>query len=335
MTMRTTVPALLAALLLLAQVPAAATAPATAATASDPDEDEPEPKPDAPWSLSLATLVDQASTRGFSGELGRDLTPRTMLRVAADSTDYTSINEAGFKSQGFELGALHKFERFSIQGAIGRWQDTDIVTAKEVKLGGDFHYEPWSVGLRVGYRHSDFDDFTSTADATLPDGTPVPAGTSSHCKLDNTAFGLVGHYAGSVWGGYATAMSYKYKDSKCSFPESGSGVEVRVDRETLLALSGGQLDRMSAVATRYIGREQTLLASSFDAGASWKHGELVVSLDYAHQKDYFVGASSNTYSATGTADLGDHAGIDCTLGLTRGAGVSSGGFVGFALRARF
>ena len=38
---------------------------------------------------------------------------------------------------------------------------------------------------------------------------------------------------------------------------------------------------------------------------------------------------------TGTADLGEHAGVDCTIGMTRGGGVTSGGFVGFALRAKF
>jgi hypothetical protein len=328
MTLRTTAPCLLAALLLLAQVPAAV-------AADEADEDEAEETVNAPWALSLSTLVDQQSTRGFIGQLGRDLTPNTTVRFAADSTDYTATNPAGFKSQGIELGASHDFERFSIDGAVARWQDTDIVTAKELKLGGDVHFDPWSVGLRTGYRRSKFDPFRSTADVTLKDGTVVVATSTSRCTLDNTALGLDGRFEGDIWGFYATAMSYQYKDSKCSFKVGAKGVLSPATRQQLRELSGGALDRLSTVATRRIGRQETLLDSSLDSGLSWKHNDLVVSVDYSRQKDFFIGDSSNTYSVTGTADLGDHTGVDCTLGLTRGGGVTSGGFVGFALRARF
>lgn len=328
MTTRTTVPVLLAALLLLVQVPAAV-------AADDPDEEEAEAKVDAPWSLSLATQVDQASTRGFVGELGRDLTPNTMLRFAAASTSYDSTNQAGFKSNGLELGASHDFERFGIQAAVARWQDTDILTAKELKLGGDFRFEPWSVGLRTGYRRADFDPFHSAVAVTLADGTVLAAASTSRCKLDNTALGLDGRFEGDVWGAYATLMNYRYQDSKCAFTVAGRPVSARADRLLLRELSGGVLDRLSAVATRRIGRSETLLDSSLDTGVSWKHDDLIVSLDYSRQKEFVIGASSNTYSVTGTADLGEHAGVDCTVGLTRGGGVTSGGFVGFALRAKF
>ncbi len=329
MTIRTLLPALLAALLLLAQVPAAV------AAADDPDEDEAEEKVDAPWSLALGTQVDQLSTRGFTGELGRELTPNTALRLAADSTAYDSTNQAGFKSNGVELGATHDFERFAIQGAIARWQDTDLVTAKELKLDGDFRFEPWSVGLRAGYRRSTFDPFHTPVSVTLKDGTVVDANTTSRCKLNNTALGLDGRFEGDVWGAYATLMEYQYQDAKCSVTARGKNALSRADRLQLRDLSAGILDRLSVVATRRIGRQETLLDSSLDTGVSWKHDDLTVSLDYSHQKDFFIGAASNTYSVTGTADLGDHTGVDCTLGVTRGGGVTSGGFVGFALRAKF
>jgi hypothetical protein len=331
MTTRTTVPALLAALLLFAQVPAAV-------AADDPDEDEPEQKVDAPWSLALGTQVDQLSTRGFTGELGRDLTPNTTLRFAADSTSYASnaaTAQAGFNSNGIELGATHDFERFSIAGAVARWQDTDLVTAKELKLGGDFHFDPWSVGLRTGYRRAKFDPFHTQISVTLKDGTVVDANTTSRCTLDNTALGLDGRFEGDVWGFYATAMQYQYKDAKCGVTANGKNVLSKADRQQLRDLSAGILDRLSGVATRRIGRQETLLDSSLDSGVSWKHDDLTVSLDYSHQKDFFIGAASNTYSVTGTADLGDHTGVDCTLGVTRGGNVTSGGFVGFALRAKF
>ena len=328
MTIRTTVHALLAALLLLAQVPAAV-------AADDPDEDEPEERVDAPWSLALSTVVYQASTRGVSGELGRDLTPNTTLRFAVDATSYDSTNQAGFKSNGLELGATHDFEHFGIQAAVARWQDTDLVTAKELKLGGDFRFDPWSVGLRTGYRRSDFDAFRSAAAVTLLDGTTADANAASHCKLNNTALGLDGRFEGDVWGAYATLMQYRYQDAKCAVTSGGVAVLSRADRQQLRDLSAGVLDVLSAVATRRIGRRETLLDSSLDAGTSWKHDELVVSLDYSRQKDYLLGAASNTLSVTGTADLGDHTGVDCTLGLTRGGGVTQGAFVGFGLRAKF
>jgi hypothetical protein len=327
MTIRTTAPSLLAALLLLlAQAPAA-----VAAT----DEDEPEEQVNAPWMLSLATVVDQQDTRGVSGELGRELTPNTTARIAADSTSYPARQLGGYTSQGLEAGASHDFEHFGIQGALGHWQATDLVSANELKLGGDLRLDPWSVGLRTGYRRSDFDPFTSAAAVTLKDGTQVAAATSSHCKLNNTSLGVDGRFEGDVWGAYATLMSYQYSDAKCKFLENGASVQLHADRQNLLDLSAGALDRLSAVATRRIGRQETLLDSSLDAGVSWKHDDLVVSLDYSHQKEFFVGAASNTFSVTGTADLGDHAGVDCTIGMTRGGGVTDGAFVGFAVRAKF
>jgi hypothetical protein len=331
MTRRTTAPPLLAALLLLAPVPAAL-------AAAEPDEDDSEQQVDAPWSLSLATQVDQQSTRGIIGELGRELTANTAVRVAADSTSYTSYNNAGLNSQGVEGGASHDFEHFSIAGAVAHWRDIDVVTANELKLGADFRADPWSVGLRGGYRRSDFEPFTSTIAVTLKDGTTIAAATTSHCKLNNTALGADGRFEGDVWGVYATAMSYQYKDSSCSFKVAGKAVLSQADRQQLRDLSGGALDRLTVAATRRIGRRETLLDSSLDTGVSWKHDDLVVSLDYSRQKEFFVGATSNTLSVTGTADLGDHTGIDCTLGATRGGTPTSAGttgFVGFALRAKF
>lgn len=327
MTNRTTAPLLLAALL-LAQAPAAV-------AATDPDEDEPEEQVDAPWSLSLATEVDQQDTRGIIGELGREVTPNTSVRLALQSIDYTPRKPAGFKAQAVEGGATHDFERFSIQGALAHWQDTDIASANELKLGGDLHFEPWSAGLRTGYRRTDFDRFTSAADVTLNNGTVIPAATTSHCKLDNTALGLDGRFEGDVWGGYATLMRYQYRDAKCQYTAGGVAAVSRADRQQLVDLSGGQLDRLTAVVPHRIGRPETLLDSSLDAGVSWKHEDLIVSLDYTRQKDYLAGVSSSTYSVTGTADLGDHAGVDCTVGITRGDGITNGGFVGFAVRAKF
>jgi hypothetical protein len=328
MTNRTTAPFLLAALLLLAQAPAAV-------AAGDPDEDEAEEHVDAKWSLSLATEVDQQDTRGVTGELGRDLTPNTLVRLALTSTDYTPRKQAGFKAQAVEAGASHDFERFSIQGALAHWQDTDIVSASELRLGGDVHFDPWSAGLRTGYRRADFDRFTSAVDVPLANGTTVAAGTTSHCKLDNAVLGVDGRYEGDVWGGYATLMRYQYRDAKCQYTANDVSVAARAGRQQLIDLSGGQLDRLAAVVPHRIGRQETLLESSLDAGASWKHDDLVVSLDYSRQQDYLSGATSNTYAVTGTADLGEHAGVDCTIGVTRGGSVTNGGFVGFAVRAKF
>jgi hypothetical protein len=329
MTIRMTVPAVLAALLLLAQVPAAV------AAADDPDEDEPEQKVDAPWSLSLATQVDQLNTRGFTGELGRDLTPNTTVRFRADSNDYTAVAAANFKSEGVELGAVHDWESFSIDGAVAHWIDTDIVTANELKLGGEYRFDPWTVGLKTGYRRAKFDPFTSKGAVTLPDGTVVPATTKSTCKLDNTALGLNGRFDGDIWGASVEFMDYPYADAKCSYKVATKSALSRADRLALRDLSGGALDRLNSVATRHIGRDESLLDWSLDAGGSWKHDDLVVSLDYSRQKAYLIGAVSSTYAVTGTADLGDHMGVDCTLGVTTGGGVSSGGFIGFALRAKF
>jgi hypothetical protein len=326
MTIRTTARSLLAALLLVAQVQAAIAAP-------DEDEDAPRASEPAPWALSLATQVDQQSTRGLVAQLGYDLTKSTAVRFAADSTDRTMTNPANFKSQGVEAGASHDFARFHLDGAIAHWQNTDIVAANELKLGGDFDFAPWSGGLRAGYRRARFDPITTTVTSSA---APQPQSAVARCDLNSTALGLDGRYQGGVWGAYATAMTYHYADADCRFELSdGSVVEQRLNRQQFGQLAAAQATQLTAAALHYIGRQEMLLDGFFDTGASWKHDDLVVSLGYSRQKDYFVGATSNTYSVTGTADLGDHAGVDCTLGVSRGGGVTEGGFVGFALRAKF
>jgi hypothetical protein len=325
MTIRTTARYLLAALL-LAQAQAAIAAPA-------PDEDEDaQPVVSGPWALSLATIVDQQSTRGFFGQLGYDLTKKTSIRFAADSTDHTITNPVTFKSQGVEIGAAHDFARFRLDGALAHWQNTDINSANELKLGGSFSAGPWTAGLRAGYRRGTFDPIVTSV--TTPTTPAQPA--VARCDLNNTAFGLDGRYQGSVWGGYVTATSYHYADAKCSFQfADGSTVEQHLSKSQFTQLAAAQAAQLTEAALHHIGRQEMLLEGYADAGASWKHDDLVVSLDYSRLKEYFAGATSNTYSVTGTADLGNHAGIDCTLGLTSGGGITDGGFVGFALRAKF
>jgi hypothetical protein len=330
MTIRTTARSLLAALTLLAQVH---TAVAVAAVPADEDEDAQPVAVNAPWALSLATLVDQQSTRGFFGELGYDLTKKTSVRFAADATSRTMTNPANFNSQGVEAGAAHDFARFRLDGAVAHWQNTDINSANELRLGGAFHFDPWTAGLRAGYRRATFDPIATTV--TTP-AAPLPQAAVARCDLNNTAFGLDGRYQGRVWGGYVTATTYRYADAKCGFQfNDGSTVEQQLTKAQFAQLAAAQAAQLTAAALHHVGRQEMLLDGYVDAGASWKKDDFVVSLDYSRLKDYFAGATSNTYSVTGTADLGDHAGIDCTLGITQGGGVTEGGFVGFAVRAKF
>lgn len=305
------------------------------AAAAVPDEDDPDEEADARWALSLATQVDQDSNRGFSGEVGYNVTPNTAVRGAVTSVDYTATNPNGFHSNGIEAGASHDFEHFGVDMAIGRWQDTDIVTAKELKFGGEYRRDPWSVGLRGGYRKSDFDAFKADTVVTLRTGARLPVSAVARCKLDNTALGITGRYDGDVWGAYATLMKYQYADSKCKFNAPGLDALSRAQLREFRQLAAGLVDRLSVVATRRIGYENTLLDSSIDVGGSWHHDELVVSLDYTRQKDVFTGTESNTVSTTGTADLGDSSGVDVTLGYTNGRTIKSAAFVGFAVRAHF
>jgi hypothetical protein len=329
MSQPTMLRSLLATLLLLAGADAAVAAAAAA------DDEEPEEEVNAPWSLALATAVDLAGTRGFSIDIARDVVAATRVRFAADSTDYMPVQGAQYKTQGIELGAVHDFRHVSVDGAIGTWRSTDLVTAKELKLKADYRAAPWSAGLRAGYRRANFNEFESAADVTLPDGTVIPAATSSTCKVTNTAWGADVRYGGAVWGGYLTGMDYRYKNPECDIALTTGSQKVSVDRAVLRELSGGELDRLATGAVRYIGRDQSLLDWSLDAGASWRKDEFVVTLGYARQKEYVVGNTSNTVAVTGTADLGGGNAVDCTLGVTRGATVSQGGFVGFALRAKF
>ncbi|HXQ64687.1 MAG TPA: hypothetical protein VN787_07520 [Steroidobacteraceae bacterium] len=314
---------------LLAVLALAVCQPAAAA-----DEEQQAPS-DARWSLALGTEVDQQTNRGFEGEVGYALTPNSSVRLAANSVSYYALASNGFSSQGLELGASHNFARWTLDGAVGRWQDTDILTAEELKLGADLPLRPWSIGLRGMLRRSGFEPLGIDTTVTLRDGTQLPVAATSSCTLDNTGLGLHGAFGGEVWGAYLTAMNYQYRDASCSFDTPGLEALHHPDRAEFSQLEATLVDPLETVGVRRIGRENALLASDFDAGTSWKHEDLIVSLDFAHQKEYFSGAHSNTLSATGTADLGDKSGVDLTVGLTRGSTVQSGAFMGLAVRAHF
>ncbi len=329
MTIRTTAPSLLAALLLLAQLPAMAVTPA-----ADPDEEEPQEQSDSRWGASLSTEVDQESTRGFAGELRYRVTPATDVHFAAESTSYTQTLNSGFTSQGVELGAGHEFKWFGIDAAVAHWQALDILAANEFRVGAELHVGPWSIGPRLGYRRSNFNPFDVTV--TDPTTGQTSAGAAT-CKLSNDAYGLDGRFQGSVWGAHATFMDFRYSDASCAVnPGTGAPVvTVHQNQSQFAQLVGTIVQPMSVAATRYIGRDETLLDSDLDAGVSWKHNDLVVGLGYARQKEYFTGDGSSTYFVTGTADLGSSTGVDCTIGITRGDGITQSGFVGFAVRAKF
>ena len=329
MTRRTTAACLLSALSLLVSGHALA--------AADDDDEKQDAGSEGPWSLSLATQADRFGTRGLNAELGYDVWHETTVRIAGDSVEQSSTPVGAQRSQGLELGLRHDFERFDVDAAIGRWQDSDVVTARELKLGGDFHPDPWSVGLRTGYRRADFDPFTARATLNIA-GTPTPVTALARCRLDNTALGADGRYVGDVWGAYATAMRYNYRNSDCTFDVSGVGrIRAAQAAAEFRLLAATQLARLTNIATRRIGRQETLLDSSLDAGLNWKHHDLTLSLDGTREKDFFIGAKSTIVSVTATADLGFATAVDVTLGDTRGGspGTPTGAFVGFALRTRF
>lgn len=317
--------ALLALLMLLAVRPALA--------AGDDDEEEQEPW-NARWSLAGVVEVDQQSNRGVAAEVGYALNPTTSLRVAGNSTAFSPTLSNGFHSAGVEAGASHDFKRFSLSAAIGRWEATDILRATEGKLGVDVHLNPWTLGLNGLYRRSNFESLNVNTAVTLLDGTLLPVETTATCSLTNTGIGARGLWTGQVWSARARFMTYQYQSAKCSFGNpTGLDALTRPVKDLFVQLEAPYVDQLETIGVRRIGRENTLESTEFGGGASWKHQDFIVSLDYTRQTEYFSGVSSDTLTATGTADMGHNSGVDLVLGYTRG--VSQGAFVGFVVRAHF
>ena len=319
---------LLAALLLGASLQAMA--------APEDDEDEPQEPFDARWSLAGSTVVDQQSNRSIAGEVGYAWTPATSVRFAGNSVAYSEVPGNGFHAQGVELGAQHDFKRWSLSGAIARWQDSDIVTVEEARLGASVRLARWSLGLDGSLRRAGFDSTAVNTTVTLTDGTQLPVQATSSCKMNNEGVGLHGGWAGDVWGAHADAHVYGYKTPKCSFGTvTGLDVLEHPTRLEFAQLEAPLVSQLAVVGVRPIGRENALLANDVVGGASWRHEDFVVRLDVEHQRDYFSGNSSESLFATGTADMGHGSGVDLVIGLTRGSTVVQGAFVGFAVRAHF
>lgn len=322
---------LLAAFVLFACQPAfGVTAPA-----ADDDEEEQEPW-NARWSLEGAVEVDQQSNRGLDVAVGYAVTPTTSVRFAGNSTAFSPTLSNGFHSNGVEIGAAHDFKHFSLNGAIARWQDSDILTATEAKLGLDVRSKRWGMGVTGMYRRSSFEPLTITTPLTLEDGTSLPEPAVSTCKLNNTGFGAHGDYAGQIWSARARFQSYQYKSADCTFSNlTGLDVRTHLVKDVFAQVEATLVDQLETIGVRRIGRENTLLSNEFGGGASWRHQDFIVSLDYTRQAEYFSGNSSDTLTATGTADMGHNSGVDLVLGYTRGNTVSEGAFVGFVVRAHF
>jgi hypothetical protein len=318
---------LLAALLLCASQPVLA--------ATDDEEEEPEPW-DARWSVALSTEVDQQSNRSIEGAAGYAWTPTTSVRVAGNTVAYSEVPGKGFHAQGVELGAQHDFRLWSLSGAIARWQGSDIVTVEEGKLGADLRLKPWTFGIGATLRRSGFDATKDNTIVTLVDGTKLAVQATSSCKMNNEGFGVHGAYAGDIWGGHAEFRGWRYKDASCTFGKvTGLDALRHPTRDEFVQLELPLVTALETVGVRRIGRDNALLANALDVGASWKHQDFVVRLDFERQNDYFSGRSSNTLFTTGTADMGHNSGVDLVIGLTRGATVVQGAFVGFAVRAHF
>jgi len=318
---------LLALLLLAACQPALA--------AADDEEEEPEPW-DARWSLAVATEVDQQSNRSIAGEAGYAWTPKTSVRVAGNTIAYSEVPGNGFRAQGVEFGAQHDFTRWSLSGTVARWQDSDIVTVEEGRLGGDLRLAQWSFGLGAMLRRSGFDATKVNKNVTLDNGTALAVNATSSCKMNNDGFGAHSAWSGAVWGAHAEFRGYQYKDASCTFGKvSGLDLLRHPSRLEFVQLEAPLVVQLETVGLRRIGRDNVLLANAFDGGASWKHEDFVVRLDFERQSEYFSGKSSSTVFATGTADMGHGSGVDLVLGMTRGGGVLQGAFVGFAVRAHF
>jgi hypothetical protein len=319
---------LLLAALLLGAGPAAL-------AATDDDEEEPEAW-DARWMIALSTEVDQQSNRNIEADAGYAWTPTTSVRVAANSVAYSEVPGNGFHAQGVELGAQHDFKRWSLSGAIARWQDSDVVTVEEGKLGADLRLKPWIFGVSAMLRRSGFDATKDNTTVTLPDGTQLAVKATSSCKMNNEGYGVHGAYAGDIWGGHAELRSFQYKNASCSFgTATGLDALTHPTRAEFVQLEAALVTELKTVGVRRIGRDNALLANALEVGASWKHQDFVVRLDFERQKDYFSGNSSDTLFATGTADMGHGSGVDLVVGLTRGSTVVQGAFVGFAVRAHF
>jgi hypothetical protein len=319
--------AALAALIMLAS---ARCLPASAAA----DDDENVPDKDARWLLQLATVVDQHSGRGLAGSAGYSTSPATTWTLGANGSDTTSTSTSGLATSGIDFGYAHDFDHWGVNAAIGRWQDVDVLTARELNGGGEFRRDAWSVGPRLQVRRTTFDPINANTTVTVG-GTPLPVVAIARCTLDNFGLGLRSAYDGETFGGHLDGAKYQYRDSSCHFDVTGLGALARDTRSELRQLLGPTADLLARNAARHIGSQNALLDSSFGGGASWRHEDLKLALDYVRARDFLVGLKSDTLSLTATADLGDSSGVDTTLGATRSATYGTIAFLEFAVRAHF
>jgi len=284
---------------------------------------------DQAWILSAGGELDDES--GYRLDAGAIWVPVTSTSVSALVGRADSSADVGdFTSTVGVLSLDHYFDPIGVtlEGRLRR--DADFLDAKTLAASVYYKQGPWRLALEGETRVTDFEPQTFDNVVITRQGVPITVSATSECGLDNTGFGLVASYSGSVWHTSLSARSYDYSDADCAFTDftpASLGRFLRL-RPNLLPLIAPRLFAFQRLQRSSVTRQSTFLESTYGLSIGWRDEQRSWDFDYFHDTEQFEGLESDTLIGAVTLPMGSRADVELRLGATDSDVVGTVGFAG-------
>jgi len=286
------------------------------------------------WVLTAGGEIDDES--GYRLDAGAAWIPVEPTAVSALVGRSDSSTDFGdFTSTVASLSLDHSFDPIGVT-LEARWRD-DAEFLRANTWAGSLYFKrgAWRVALKGETRSTDFDPQTFENVVITRQGVPILASATSTCSLDNTGFGAVASYVGSLWSARLSATEYDYSDADCEFtnfspPSAGRFLRLRPN---LLPLIAPRLFEFQRLQRSSVTRESTFLDSTLSAGLGLRDGPRTWELDYFHDREQFQELQSDTLIAALTFPVGARSDLEVRLGVTESDVVGTVGFAGFTVFA--
>lgn len=249
------------------------------------------------WTLGGTAEVEKGGGGSIGGSLGYSSTGGTRTDFSVGRSSLKSDTLETLSTTRADASVRHRFGDGagpSIRLGVGWWQDPDTVSARQVSGGVEFGPDAMRVGVRGGYRRSEFEPFPVGGTVTLPGGRTLTLSGTASCTMNNVDYGLDFTHDSDDYTFYVQGTKYDYDDTSCSFSSRGLDALARSQRALFRQIAAAQVLRLSRGAASASDQQTTFLDYGVGAGFAWRRGSDEYGLDLDHVREQFEQTDANT-----------------------------------------
>jgi hypothetical protein len=290
------------------------------------------------WTLGGTAEVEKGGGGSIGGSLGYASAGGTHTDFSVGRSSLKSDNLETLTTTRVDAAVRHRFGDGagpSVSLGVGWWQDPDTVSARQVSGGFEFGPDALRVGLRGGYRHSEFEPFAVGGTITLPGGRSLTLSGTASCTMNNVDYGLDFTHDSDDYTFYVQGTKYDYDDTSCRFSSRGLDALANSQRALFRQFAAAQVQRLSRGAASASDQQTTFLDYGVGAGFAWRHGDDEYGLDVDHVREQFDQTNANTATLHWARTF--DSGLDLTVyaGATDSDAFGTLPFVGVGLSRSF